>query len=848
MVILRWQWQTNVLCSSICRNNRRYHPLPLTQHAITQRSKSNATVDGTAKTYSAASAIAGMTLYDSLSGSYQILPRHHNHINDASNELSSSSSSSSSLSSSSSPSSTTTRPKGTAWYVCGPTVYDSTHLGHARTYVSLDILRRVSLRLHHDGDSSPRPLYVMNITDVDDKIINRSMEIAATSATATGPANSDEGKETNDGGFENEADPIALARFYEREFWQDLEYLHVLPPDVVCRVSEHVEETIVPYIEKIMEGGMAYMIPENEMRQSPTVHGNETGKVEGSVYFDVRAFESMTNGRTRYGKLAPDVVVSSDFFSWNDHRNGGIHHVDPSGDGSDGNDDEDLGERDNSIQVLRRKRDPRDFCLWKYRPRHSHPSSSSSPRTGPRPEPISVSYPSPWGTGRPGWHVECSAMIERLSRDFETTHEFRIHAGGVDLKFPHHANEIAQAEAFGVANGAYDDGASASAGASIGENETNRRKEWIPHWIHTGHLYVRGRKMSKSLKNFVTVREMLGISKTPFGGPVTHAGKNDDSSDDNETGNTNNTLDNAWSSPADDFRLWCLGLSGSYRGPATYSKERMEEARVLRAKWVRFLIEGQQSLDRWHIATVVSNDEANYRCTNGNISFTGNTSTKLWGQEELELFQTAIQCSINCRKALLGQCINSSNGSGKGNFDLDGTSFVKELTSLAESGLSYIQQVQTKIINSDNPQTTPPSPPEEPLRFVLETMRSQLDLVGFSPRTVRAGISGEYCDNNSDLRSTSATASNTNYSKKERALLDEIVDFRSAIRSSAIGGLRKKDGIAAAKEILGLCDEMRDSIFPSLGVEILDGKVNDDGKNGGGGWRYCSPRNGKKKS
>mmetsp|Transcript_11183 Transcript_11183/g.23532 ORF Transcript_11183/g.23532 Transcript_11183/m.23532 type:complete len:718 (-) Transcript_11183:24-2177(-) len=716
-----------------------------------------------------------------------------------------------------------------AWYVCGPTVYDSSHLGHARTYVSLDILRRVSLRLHRDGVSSPRPLYVMNITDVDDKIIRRSMEIVS------------------DG---DEADPIALARFYEREFWQDLECLHVLPPDVVCRVSEHVEETIVPYIEKIMEGGMAYIIPENEMRQSPSGDGNEGGNVEGSVYFDVRAFECITEGKTRYGKLAPDVVAS-DFFSWTDNGANVNNHIDGLDENQSDitNDDENLGERDNSLQILRQKRDPRDFCLWKYRPRNPHPSSSSPP------EPLSVSYPSPWGTGRPGWHVECSAMIERLSRDFETTHEFRIHAGGVDLKFPHHANEIAQAEAFGVANGGFG-GASASAGAcddqskSESESQAKRWKEWIPHWVHTGHLYVKGRKMSKSLKNFVTIREVLGVSKTSNGEPTTENSRDDDKKDNSSNGKntdgTNNiTHENAWTSPADDFRLWCLGLSGSYRGPATYSKERMEEASVIREKWVRFLIEGQECLDRWRFSTVLDFDNADSKYVNGNVSFSGKGSTKLWGHKELKLFQTATQCSINCQKAVLGQCSNSINGSGKGSFDLDGTTFVKELTFLAETGLAYIQQVKMNRINTDNPQTTPPPPPpEEPLRFVLETMRSQIDLVGFSPLTVHAGISG---DNSLNLHSTSATAKNTNYSKKERALLDEIVAFRSAVRSSAIGGLRKKDGIAAVKEILGLCDEMRDYVFPSLGVEILDGKVGDDGRSGGGEWRYCSPRNGNKK-
>jgi cysteinyl-tRNA synthetase len=190
-------------------------------------------------------------------------------------------------------------------------------------------------------------------------------------------------------------------------------------------------------------------------------------------------------------------------------------------------------------------------------------------------------------------------MIQRLSADFESTHEFGLHAGGVDLKFPHHSNEIAQAEAY-MASG----GGSGTQIDDDGNDTTSSEefKEWIPHWVHTGHLYVKGRKMSKSLKNFVTIREML----------------------DGNAGSSSTTLDanNIWSSPADDFRLWCLGLTGAYRGPATYSKERMEEARVIRERWVRFLMEGQECLERWKSVDANGTD----------------TSTRLWGDEELQSY------------------------------------------------------------------------------------------------------------------------------------------------------------------------------------------------------------------
>ena len=554
-----------------------------------------------------------------------------------------------------------------------------------------------------------------------------------------------------------------------------MDALNILPPDVICRVSEHVNETIVPYIEQIVRGGMAYVIPEGEGDQ----HDKDVnGSVEGSVYFDVRAFESKTNGLTRYGKLAPDVA-SSDFFSWENNN--------------EQNQEGNVGNSENSIddegEPIRRKRDPRDFCLWKYRPRSMQ---SSTNQINTIIEPASVSYNSPWGPGRPGWHVECSAMIQRLSQDFAKTHEFSVHAGGVDLKFPHHSNEIAQAEAY-----------NAAAATATENDDGGEFKEWIDHWIHTGHLYVKGRKMSKSLKNFITIGEMLGTTITP---PNTKS----ESTAIDQSGN-------AWISPADDFRLWVLGLSGAYRGPSTYSKDRMEEARVTREKWIRFLMEGQELLDRLKGS---NNNDANISAED--------ISSRLWGNDELELFQNVTQSSMTCREALLD--------------DLDGSSFVKELNRIADVGLAYIDQTKT-----NHHSKTKKNLPEEPLRFVLDTFRGQLDLVGFTSRTVNAGISshGIRTSGQSQLGSTSSSGN--------AAMIDEVVAFRTAVRAAALSAIRKKkkddaSPIDAIKDILVLCDEMRDDSFPKLGVEILDGKVvASDDKDADGcdvirGWRYCSPR------
>jgi cysteinyl-tRNA synthetase len=187
---------------------------------------------------------------------------------------------------------------------------------------------------------------------------------------------------------------------------------------------------------------------------------------------------------------------------------------------------------------------------------------------------------------------------------------------GIDLRFPHHTNEIAQAEAHCMAG---EDGTKNS--GDDGTNTNDRVKEWIPHWLHTGHLHVKGRKMSKSLKNFITIREMLQLDNDQH-----------DNSDDN----------NAWHSPTDDFRLWCLGLSGSYRGPATYGKDRMEEARSVREKWIRFLIEGQECLEERMEKSPSSSSSCTFSddstMADKDVTAT-NSSTRLWGDADLSLFR-----------------------------------------------------------------------------------------------------------------------------------------------------------------------------------------------------------------
>lgn len=256
-------------------------------------------------------------------------------------------------------------------YVCGMTVYDYCHLGHARVMVAFDVITRYLRQRGYEVT------YVRNITDIDDKILKRA----------------DDNGETIE----------ALTTRMIAAMHEDEARLSVLPPDQEPRATRHVSE-IIAMIETLISKGFAYTA------------GN------GDVYYRVRKFEN-------YGKL-------------NNRELGEMR----------------AGSR---VEVDSHKEDPLDFVLWKAA------------------KPGETSWPSPWGEGRPGWHIECSAMSKCCLGD-----TFDIHGGGPDLTFPHHENEIAQSEA---ANG----------------------KTFVNTWMHAGAVRVDQEKMSKSLGNFFTIREVL---------------------------------------------------------------------------------------------------------------------------------------------------------------------------------------------------------------------------------------------------------------------------------------------------------------------------------------------------
>lgn len=268
-------------------------------------------------------------------------------------------------------------------YVCGITPYDSCHLGHARTYVAFDIIRRYLIRKGYDV------FFVQNVTDVDDKIIDRAKE---------------KGEH-----------PLALSKRFDEEGRRDMKALGVMDASVYPKASEHIPQ-IVGMIEALLKNGCAY-------------------RTDTGVYFEVSKFNE-------YGKLSGQGLEQ--MFA---------------------------GAR---VEVDETKRNPADFALWK------------NAKEG------EISFPSPWGEGRPGWHIECSAMsLHYVGGTLD------IHGGARDLIFPHHENEIAQSE-----------------GAT--------GKKFVRYWLHTGFLTVNGEKMAKSLGNFITVKDMLreesaGVIRLFFG-------------------------------------------------------------------------------------------------------------------------------------------------------------------------------------------------------------------------------------------------------------------------------------------------------------------------------------------
>jgi len=264
----------------------------------------------------------------------------------------------------------TIEPGRVRMYVCGPTVYDKAHVGHAMSSIVFDVIRRY---LEYKGYQVK---HVMNYTDVEDKVIRRAKDLGV--------------------------DPLELGERYRAEYDQHLRDLGILPATLYPRASEEIP-AILEMVKGLVDKGYGYV-------------------VDGEVYFEV-------SRDAKYGRLSRRRVE--------DMRAGA------------------------RLEVDERKKDPADFALWKAA------------------KPGEPAWDSPWGRGRPGWHIECSAMIwHHLGEEID------IHGGGNDLVFPHHENEIAQSESL--------------TGRSLAR-----------FWVHNGMMQLRGEKMSKSIGNLVTVDEFL---------------------------------------------------------------------------------------------------------------------------------------------------------------------------------------------------------------------------------------------------------------------------------------------------------------------------------------------------
>ena len=255
-------------------------------------------------------------------------------------------------------------------YVCGPTVYDSSHLGHARSIVAFDVVRRY---LEYKGFDVR---FIQNFTDIDDKMIQRATEVGVTVEE--------------------------LATKYIQEYFDDFDKLGVKRATAFPKATEHIED-MVAYIQRLVDKSLAY-------------------EVNGSVYFRVAKFKD-------YGKLSRQE-----------------------------RDEQEAVETDDT--TASEKENPADFALWKTM------------------KPGEPAWDSPWGKGRPGWHIECSVMSAKYLGE-----PIDIHGGGRDLVFPHHENEIAQSEALSG-------------------------KPFVRYWMHNGFLTVNKEKMSKSLGNFFTIQEI----------------------------------------------------------------------------------------------------------------------------------------------------------------------------------------------------------------------------------------------------------------------------------------------------------------------------------------------------
>jgi cysteinyl-tRNA synthetase len=590
-----------------------------------------------------------------------------------------------------------------SWYSCGPTVYDDAHIGHGRTYVCTDIIRRILVDYHCCNVD-----FAMGITDIDDKIIERAQK---------------QGK--------NEwAEMLSMVRDLENDFFMDMDQLSVRRPDAVLRVTEHIDE-IISYIETIQKSNRAYV-------------------ANDGVYFSVPSCGDKYIKFLEISHESPVAAPSPIVDAQHAVEAGSHRHL---------------------------KRDKRDFALWKAA------------------KPGEPSWPSPWGNGRPGWHIECSAVTHSYFGNY-----LDIHSGGVDLKFPHHTNEIAQSEAFNE--------------CCAGQHHQHQQRrpdsrDWVKCWIHTGHLYIEGRKMSKSLKNFITIREYLK------GGYSSH--------------------------PAVDFRIFCL--QHKYHSSVHFSQDRIDDAGAFRRKVENFLR---------NINAIVSKRAAD-ETTN---SATETSKSQQSQSSSSSSYYTVRKPTEASRKLLcdLRECRRAVHAALSDDFDTPEA--LRLLSKLIGEAMQYttLVAVDRDINNGDSDSDSKDTAkqrynhPVEPLLAVADYVRHILNIFGVvvgtgDPTSPAVGVAGASLGS-AELGGSQGVSAT--------AVMDALVSFRTRVRNAGLKGMKsmkipkkaanskdhlssdaaavESDAVKAAAvgakealgEVLKACDWVRDAAAPKLGVKIED--------------------------
>ena len=604
-----------------------------------------------------------------------------------------------------SPSIVTSDENALTWYSCGPTVYDAAHIGHARTYVCTDIIRRILTDIHHKDVN-----FAVGVTDIDDKIIERAAV----------------------NGLKNWSETERMVRELEEDFFTDLDALNVRRPDAILRVTEHIPD-IIAYIEGIISSERAYVTPDG-------------------VYFSVA---SCGNSYLQFMDLEKANAAEAS----NTTENTTEKTTDSTAD----------GQNSFSLPPIGNKKDRRDFALWK---------------TVKKGEPF---WDSPWGPGRPGWHIECSAVTHSYFGS-----KIDIHSGGIDLQFPHHTNEIAQCSAYNC----------------------TAPSNWVKFWLHTGHLYIEGRKMSKSLKNFISIQDYLNGSYSL--------------------------------NPAADFRIFCLQYK--YHSAVHFSQTRIDEAGALRRKIENYLrlsdavtTTAKYSKNRTDLNMNLNRNQSTSSSVT-NIPISKSTLESKGLRSALSKCQNSVRIALaddfdtpevlKCVSYLIGDALTYASLVSKNPSNSNDKMIIEECSGKIEGSSAGNTASNTgKIHKNDQIVLIQPVEPLIAVTYYVKDLMKKLG-VDFQDQKSIVQKSGDNIP----------SFSNGSQSATETALLESLLAFRSKVRTSSVNCLKsiksenKKKKVMDDKsvdltadiartglnDVLTACDALRLSIGEELGLRIED--------------------------